>query len=339
MRLKIDGVLVVDKPPGITSMEVVREIKRRFRLKKVGHLGTLDPFATGVLPIVINDGTKVVPFLEEEPKEYEAVLRLGEETRTDDPTGEVISRTVLEGVTPEAIQCVFESFVGRIEQRPPMFSAVKVQGKPLYSLARMGIEIDRKMKKVNIFDLKVEKIALPQVHFRVSCSKGTYVRTLARDIGEKLGCGAHLLQLRRIRSGFFTLPQALSLESLKSFSGLQDLRPRLLLFGDVLRHLPGIVSGEPLLEKVRFGREMVVRDLCTQALPAFGKGQWIRILSPNHELVAILRSEVEGTDIHHLDPDRVALRPVRVFQAPRRPCSDPCATSDGGRDEVVEARQ
>ena len=339
MRATIDGVLVVDKPPGITSMEVVREIKRRFRLKKVGHLGTLDPFATGVLPIVINDGTKVVPFLEEEPKEYEAVLRLGEETRTDDPTGEVISRTAWEGITLEAIQCVFKSFVGRIGQRPPMFSAVKVQGKPLYSLARLGIEIDRKVKEVNIFDLKIERIALPQVHFRVSCSKGTYIRTLARDIGEKLGCGAHLLQLRRIRSGFFTLPQAIAWESLKSFSSLQDLRSRLLLLDDVLRHLPGIVSGEPLLEKVRFGRGMVARDLLTQPLPAFGKGQWIRILSPNHELVAILKSEVEGRDIHDLDPDRVALRPLRVFQAPRRCYSDPCASSDGGTDEVVEAGQ
>jgi len=339
MRATIDGVLVVDKPPGITSMEVVREIKRRFRLKKVGHLGTLDPFATGVLPVVINDGTKVVPFLEEEPKEYEAILRLGEETRTDDPTGEVISRRVWEGITLEAIQCVFESFVGRIGQRPPMFSAVKVQGRPLYSLARLGIEIDRKVKEVNIYDLKIERIALPQVHFRVSCSKGTYIRTLAKNIGEKLGCGAHLLQLRRIRSGFFTLPQALSWQSLKSFSGIKDLRPRLLFFDDVLRHLPGIVSREPLLEKIRFGRAMVARDLRTQALPAFGKGQWIRILSPNHELVAILRSEVEGTDIQGLDPDRIALRPFRVFQAPRRSYSDPCASSDRGSDEVVEAGQ
>ena len=212
-----------------------------------------------------------------------------------------------------------------------MFSAVKVQGKPLYALAREGIEVARKVKEVNIFDLKIEKMALPQVHFRVSCSKGTYVRTLARDIGGKLGCGAHLLQLRRIRSGFFSLPQALSWESLKSFSGLQELRPSLLLVDDVLRHLPGIVSGEPLLEKVRFGRGMVARDLLTQALPAFGKGQWIRILSPNHELIAILRSEVEGTDIHHLDPDRVALRPFRVFQAPRRSYSNPSFSSGEGQ--------
>ncbi|RPJ04320.1 MAG: tRNA pseudouridine(55) synthase TruB, partial [Deltaproteobacteria bacterium] len=158
--MRIDGLLIVDKPEGITSLDVVREIKRRFRVKKAGHIGTLDPFATGVLPIVMNEGTKLVPFLEEEPKEYEAALKLGEETKTDDPTGEVTCREPVEGITPEMIRAAFGAFTGRIFQTPPMFSAVKVGGRPLYRLARQGIEVERKEREVRIFDIQIEAMDL-----------------------------------------------------------------------------------------------------------------------------------------------------------------------------------
>jgi tRNA pseudouridine55 synthase len=167
MRMGIDGLLIVDKPEGITSLEVVREVKRRFHIKKAGHIGTLDPFATGVLPIVINEGTKLVPFLEEDPKEYEGVMKLGEETTTDDLTGEILSKKSLEEITPEMIQATFQAFLGKIPQIPSMFSARKVKGKPLYRLARKGIEVERKEREVEIFDIEVEEIDLPQVGFRV----------------------------------------------------------------------------------------------------------------------------------------------------------------------------
>ena len=161
MAIQIDGLLIVDKPEGITSLEAVREVKRRFHVKKAGHIGTLDPFATGVLPIAINEGTKLVPFLEEEPKEYEGVMKLGEETSTDDLTGEITSKKPWEDIPPGLIYSVFHTFLGKVQQIPPMFSAVKIQGKPLYRLARKGIEIERKERSVEIFDIQVEEIDLP----------------------------------------------------------------------------------------------------------------------------------------------------------------------------------
>jgi len=140
---------------------VVKEIKRRFHIKKAGHIGTLDPFATGVLPVVINEGTKLVPFLEEEPKEYEATLKLGEETTTDDLTGKITFRKSWDHVTSELIHTVFQNFLGRIQQIPPMFSAIKIHGKPLYRLARKGIEVERKVREVDVFNIRIEEINLP----------------------------------------------------------------------------------------------------------------------------------------------------------------------------------
>jgi tRNA pseudouridine55 synthase len=316
--MEIDGLLIVDKPEGMTSMGVVREIKRRFGIKKAGHIGTLDPFATGVLPVVINEGTKVVPFLEEEPKEYEATLKLGEETTTDDCTGEVISRNPWEEIFPETIHGVIYSFLGKIQQTPPMFSAIKVQGKPLYRLARKGIEIDRKEREVTIFDLRITMIHLPQVVFRVSCSKGTYIRTLARDIGKKIGCGGHLLHLRRVRSGPFALDRSISWETLKDLSDIQDLGAWLVTLKEALKKLPEVIGDERLVRKVRVGQEMVVRDLSSQELPAFEKGQCVRMTSSQGGLVAILKSEIRDTDLETMDPGAVALRPLRVFRTQNR---------------------
>lgn len=204
MKRVIDGLLIVDKPDGITSLDVVREIKHRFGVKKAGHIGTLDPFATGVLQIVLNEGTKLVPFLNENPKEYDVVLKLGEETTTDDWTGEVVQNKPWEGIPLEKIEALIHSFIGKIHQIPPMFSAIKIQGKPLYQMARKGIEVERKEREIEIYKIQMIGIDLPLISFRVSCSKGTYIRTLGRDIGKKIGCGAHLLRLRRVRSGSFT---------------------------------------------------------------------------------------------------------------------------------------
>jgi tRNA pseudouridine55 synthase len=313
MRFRIDGLLIVDKPKGMTSLEVVKEIKRRFHVKKAGHIGTLDPFATGVLPIVINEGTKLVPFLEQEPKEYEAILKLGEETTTDDLTGSVTLRRPWEGVTPESTHIVFQNFLGRIQQIPPMFSAVKVHGKPLYRLARKGMEVERKERDVEVFNIQIEEIDFPRVRFRVSCSKGTYIRTLGRDIGRKMGCGGHLLFLRRVRSGPFGLERAIPWERLKELSRAEDLKPWLISLKEALSGLPEITGDDRLVEKLRLGKEMVVKDLLPQDLPAFEKGQWLKMTSPEEGLVAILRSEVKGSDIQRDNPELVAFRPLRVF--------------------------
>lgn len=312
--MRADGLLVVDKPQGRTSLDVVREIKKRFSIQKAGHIGTLDPFATGVLPIALNEGTKLIPFLEDDPKAYEAVMRLGEETDTDDPSGEVIRQGEWRSLSTERVQKVFQSFLGKIRQTPPMFSAVKVNGKPLYRLARKGIEIERKEREVFIYDLKIVEIDPPWVHFKITCSKGTYIRALARDIGRKIGCGAHLSALRRTRSGPFSIDQSLCLESLKAFCGVESLFSCLIPLREVLLNLPEVIGDDSLIRKVRRGREMMVRDLDLQTLPAFEEGQWLRMSSPEQGLVAILRSEIGLKEIEKAAPERVAFRPVRVIQ-------------------------
>ena len=207
--MRIDGLLIIDKPEGMTSLEVVREVKQHLGVKRAGHIGTLDPFATGVLPIALDEGTKLIPFITDEPKEYEATLKLGEETTTDDLTGKVTASTPWESVSHDIIHSAFGTFRGKIRQIPPMFSAIKIEGRPLYRWARKGVEVERREREVEIFSLQVEEICLPQVQFKVSCSKGTYIRSLARDIGREIGCGAHLLQLRRVRSGPFILQQTI----------------------------------------------------------------------------------------------------------------------------------
>jgi tRNA pseudouridine55 synthase len=318
MKKGIDGLLIVDKPEGITSLDAVREIKRRFGVKKAGHIGTLDPFATGVLPIAMNEGTKLVPFLGEGPKDYEVTLRLGEETTTDDWTGQVVLRQEWEGIQPEKIEALIHTFRGKILQTPPMFSAIKMQGRPLYRLARKGIEVERKEREVEIYRIQMEEIELPLVRFKVSCSKGTYIRALGRDIGRKIGCGGHLLRLRRIRSGPFTLEEAISWERLKNLSMPDALYPWLISLSEALPSLPEVIGDERLVKKVRFGKEMMVQDLTPQALPAFEKGEWLKMSSPQEGLVAILKSEVKGTDIPRANPEWVALRPLRVFRPQER---------------------
>jgi tRNA pseudouridine55 synthase len=312
--MKMDGLLIVDKPAGMISLDVVREIKTGFFIRKAGHIGTLDPFATGVLPIVINEGTKLVPFLQEDPKDYEAVMKIGEETTTDDLTGEIVRRKAWESVSPETIGTAMEAFTGKIRQIPPMFSAVKVKGTPLYKMARKGIEIERGEKEVQIFDIRVRKTELPWVHFGVSCSRGTYIRTLTRDIGVKIGCGAHLVSLRRTRSGPFYIEQAIPMEKLRALSGGEALRPYLIPLREALFSLPEVIGDARLVEKVRQGKEMVAGDLKAQLLPAIKKGEWLKMSSSEEGLVAILKAETEGAKIGTADPGRMVLRPIRVFQ-------------------------
>jgi tRNA pseudouridine55 synthase len=310
----IEGFLVVDKPEGITSLDVVRQVKRRLGLGKAGHVGTLDPFATGVLPVALGEATRLIPFLSEEPKRYEGTLKLGEETTTDDPTGEVISRRSWTGVTPEELRKVFQAFSGKILQIPPMFSAVKIGGKPLYRLARKGLEIERKEREVHIFQLQIDGVNLPHVQFKVSCSKGTYVRALAKDIGRKIGCGAHLIRLRRVQSGLFSIEKALSWEDAKGLD-LDKLRLRVLPLEEAVPGLPELIGDQGMVRKVRLGQEMRVRDLSSKSPPEFDRGKWIKITAPGEGLVAILKSEVKHTDIPWAKEDSVVFRPLRVFHS------------------------
>ncbi len=222
----MDGILVVNKPQGMTSHDVVDLIRRRFGLKKVGHAGTLDPMATGVLVMLIGRYTKSSDSLMSGEKEYDATLTLGGRSDTGDAWGEIepSGKTVL--FSDDDISNVFERFTGEIEQKPPMYSAVKFKGKKLYELARKGLSVEMKPRKVIIKSLDIGAISLPEVSFRVTCSKGTYIRQLCVDIGEALGCGGYLSRLERTRSGEFIIDRAVRVETLKEI-GAKELAERL----------------------------------------------------------------------------------------------------------------
>lgn len=200
---------MIDKPAGRTSHDVVAQVKRKLGAKKVGHLGTLDPLATGLLLLVINKATKAAPLLEGGKKDYMATVRLGEETDTYDSEGTVTATGELRGLTRERVMEAFESFKGKILQVPPMYSSVKKGGKPLYKLARKGIVIERSAREVEVYRIEPLNMEFPEVEFRVVCSRGTYVRTICHDLGRVLGCGAHMTGLRRIGSGCFTIEEAI----------------------------------------------------------------------------------------------------------------------------------
>lgn len=313
MGIRIDGLIIVDKPSGVISFDIVKEIKRRFHIKKVGHIGTLDPFATGVLPIALNEGTKLIPFLEEEPKEYEAVMKVGEETTTGDLTGRVTLQMPWEMVSDKIVLQTFSNFLGKIQHVPPMFSAVKQDGKRLYKLARQGKEIKRKEREVEIFSLKVLEIDLPLIKFFVSCSKGTYIRTLAVDIGRRLGCGAHLIDLRRNRSGFFTLENSISWDNLTQLFKPEDLYPYIIPLKRLLPHLLEIIGDEELIRKVKCGQWLYEEELLRLSLPKLNGDSLIKLSSPEGELVAILKKE---SGILGNKKYRMVLRPIRIFNTP-----------------------
>ncbi len=211
----IHGVLNLNKPPRLTSRQAVDCVKRILNVKKAGHGGTLDPDATGVLLICLGDGTKLFEALQVGTKEYEGTFILGITTDTLDASGRIIETADTSQITPDQIRFVCQQFVGEIEQMPPMFSAVKHKGKPLYKLARRGIEIERRSRWIFIESIELLSSNIPEIRFRVVCSKGTYIRVLAADIGAALGCGAHLSELTRTRSGVFKIEGAHTFESLK----------------------------------------------------------------------------------------------------------------------------
>ena len=210
------GVLLIDKAEDMTSHDVVAIARRALNTKKIGHCGTLDPMATGLLMLVIGRATKIQDLLMSEDKQYVGTLTLGATTSTQDRQGTVLETREVGDYSKEQIHAAFDGFMGNFEQIPPMVSAIKKDGVPLYKLARKGIEIVREPRKVHITSYEVSRIALPEVDFTVNCSKGFYVRTYAHDIGAHLGCGGHLSALRRTRSGKFTLERAIPVADLKT---------------------------------------------------------------------------------------------------------------------------
>lgn len=282
------GFLVVDKPVGMTSHDVVDSVRRSLGIRSVGHTGTLDPFASGVLVIALGAATKLIRFLDEERKTYHAVARLGEKTDTGDHTGSVLLRRPTDSIGLREITSVARTFIGDTTQIPHMYSALKHQGMRLYDLARRGIEIDRSPRPVTIHDLSIVSYDPPLLTFVVDCSRGTYVRTLAEDIGERLSCGAHLVSLRRLASGVFVIARAcapdelsrMDLASHRSFVGVDE----------ALSHIPLLAVPEHLVGRVLDG--LFPERLLSPDLP----DGTVRLVDPQGGLIAmaVVEETVEG---------------------------------------------
>lgn len=230
----LDGVLLVDKASGMTSHDVVAIVRRRLNTKKVGHCGTLDPLATGLLIIVLGRGTKIQDLLMAEDKEYVGTMKLGVMTDSQDADGQVTETREVANYPREQIDAAFAKFHGDFYQLPPMVSAIKKEGVPLYKLARQGKTVEREPRFVHVYGHEIKDVRLPEIDFRVVCSKGFYVRTYAFDIGNELGCGAHLQQLRRTKSGKFTLEHAVTVNDIQTLDAA-NIRGRILNLPTVSR--------------------------------------------------------------------------------------------------------
>jgi tRNA pseudouridine55 synthase len=226
------GVLLIDKASDFTSHDVVAIGRRALNTKKIGHCGTLDPMATGLLMLVVGRATKIQDLLMSEDKEYMGTMTLGKVTSSQDKEGEVIAESDVRDFSEAELREAFDAYTGEFEQMPPMVSAIKINGVPLYKMARKGQEVERKTRSVRVSGYEIHRIALPEVDFTVRCTKGFYVRTYAHDIGAKLGCGAHLSALRRTRSGKFTLDRAVTIAELKTMPR-EELLTRLISLAEI----------------------------------------------------------------------------------------------------------
>jgi tRNA pseudouridine55 synthase len=280
----VNGILQVCKPEGMTSAEVVRRVKRRAHAK-VGHLGTLDPFASGLLPLCIGEATKIAQFLNQADKRYEGEIALGTATDTGDRTGSVLATAPLPELGDADLAALEQRFTGEYEQTPPMYSALKHKGVPLYRLARQGIEVARAARRVQIKELRLRAAAPGFLSFEVACSKGTYVRVLAEDLGAALGTCAHLASLRRTRFGSFDLADAVPGPD----SWDPASRQGLLSMRAALAHLPALQLDAATCASVRLGRRRVLAEI---GLP--GDGDPVVLLDPAGEVVAVVVRSAEG---------------------------------------------
>ena len=292
-RRESSGIIVVDKPQNITSARVVAEVKRLLDARKVGHAGTLDPFAAGVLVCCINDATRLARFLLAGNKTYDATLKLGIETDTQDMTGTVTAVKPVKDWPQETIKSAVKKFEGQIEQQPPVFSALKHKGTPLYRLARKGTPVQKPARRVYISKIKILEVKLPLVHFEVSCSAGTYIRTLCADIGRQLGCGGHLLALTRTESSGFKIQQAIPLKRLEKRVLADDSKRYLISMTDALGDMPTCIADQKLIEKIRHGKHLKKSDIeIVQSSAKFKRQDAnIKIVDGDNILQAVLNYE------------------------------------------------
>ena len=286
-----NGIIVIDKPQGWTSMDICAKLRGMYREKRIGHAGTLDPMATGVLPVFIGRATRAVEFADKGDKEYVAGLKLGIVTNTQDTSGEVLESHPV-NVTPEQLEEALAKFRGDIEQIPPMYSAIKVNGKKLYELARKGKEVERKPRPVTIHALTLEEQISPdEFVIRVRCSKGTYVRTLCHDIGQVLGCGGTMSSLRRTMAAGFTLEQAVSLDTVQNS---EDRISLLLKVDAYFSEYPALTVAGSAEKKLRNGMTLVMPQLEPGQYRVYGEsGEFIALCAANDGKLTTVKSFFE----------------------------------------------
>ena len=296
-RQESSGVIVVDKPPGITSAKLVARVKKLLKARKAGHTGTLDPFATGVLVCCINRATKLSRFFLHGKKKYEAVLHLGVETDTQDSTGIVTNVSHNVEFSKKTIQSAFKKFEGNIKQLPPIYSALKHKGVPLYKLARSKRPVQKPARQVTIITLKILEIQSPFIRFEVLCSAGTYIRTLCADIGAALGCGGHLKELRRIESSGFSITDAVTLEELEDLALSEKSSDRIISMSNALKDMPEYIADNVLVNKINHGHIITKDDVMSEQINAF-EG-FIKIVDTNKTLVAVLKHAKEKNRVDY----------------------------------------
>ncbi len=309
MAYPTDGILLIDKNKGETSYDVIRIIKKEFRsldIRKVGHSGTLDPFATGLLIILLGQGTKLSPFIMSQRKRYLGTLRLGIETDTLDPTGLVVNEHELPDLSPEFIINIVKDFIGEIEQTPPIYSAVKYKGTRSYKLARKGKKVALKKRTVNIYSIRIISVDLPDVTMEVECSAGTYIRSLASDIARELGSCGHLTTLRRLACGSFVIENAVNSNDISSGNNRLLLHKKLVTLNASLPDMKEISVENSMAEDVRHGKQSVLEKVVNHLDPAVSDGTYFKLIG-NGELVAVAKITKDRRN------DHVKLEISRVF--------------------------
>lgn len=294
------GMINVYKEKGFTSHDVVAKLRGICRQKKIGHTGTLDPDAVGVLPVCLGNATKLCDMLTEKEKEYIAEFKLGYVTDTQDASGKILQENKVE-VSNEEVRKVIASFVGAYDQVPPMYSALKVNGKKLYELAREGIEIERKSRPVTIFEIEILKEQMPDFKIRVRCSKGTYIRTLCHDIGQKLGCGGMMTSLIRTQSGKFKIEDACLLSDIQKKADEGMLDELIIPVEELFMELPKISAGENAGKALANGNQLKPEEY--ETIVQLGEGQQVRVYS----------AEGRFCGVYRYDGKRKLLCPVQLF--------------------------
>lgn len=287
----MDGIIIIDKEPGFTSHDVVAKLRGICGQKKIGHTGTLDPAATGVLPVCLGSGTKLCGMLTDTDKEYVAELLLGVETDTQDATGEVLAKRAVR-VSGEEAQAAALSFAGDYEQVPPMYSALKVNGKKLYELAREGREVERKARQVKIHEIEILECRLPVLKLRVACSKGTYIRTLCADIGARLGCGGIMQSLRRTAAGRFRLAEAVTLGEVQRRKDEGRLAELLLPVDSVFEDCPALHAQGEGVSRLDNGNRILPGQ--TAEGKVYEPGERVRLYRPDDSFAGIYAYDAES---------------------------------------------